>query len=487
MKLYASEAEDGLKESIQNNKISFASKITKSAAELSQEWLDEFVKKFTVPKAVATNLDQPDLYYMDSILVSIGINKNDDYFDAEEVWVARNTPEDKQINYEHNEKDIIGHITACYAVDEELRKIPNDVLVDRLPEKYHIITSGVLYKKWEDDELKKRMGDILEEIEAGELYVSMECLFNDFDYILIDSKGHGSIIDRNSSTAHLTKYLRAYGGDGVYDDKRIGRVIRNITFSGKGIVRKPANPDSIIFSETNPVLVTANENSGENKTMAKLETEMTVDVKTPDLEAAMAEVKELKQMLSDEKKSKAEAKAQAEKDAKAKADKELSDLKDSLKSKDVEIESLKAKLVEGEKSLETLAKKVEEAEKASKSAQEKLDKITADKKVADRIAALIKAGKSEDDARALEQKFASVNDEAFAAIVENLTVAKTDPEDQDDDEDDAEANAKAALLADLESTKKQQGTKGGDKQNELKDAFENLMSSFASHSRFSKK
>ena len=30
----------------------------------------------------------------------------------------------------------------------------------------------------------------------------------------------------------------------------IGRLLRNITFCGKGYVKKPANPDSIIFSET---------------------------------------------------------------------------------------------------------------------------------------------------------------------------------------------------------------------------------------------
>jgi hypothetical protein len=47
----------------------------------------------------------------------------------------------------------------------------------------------------------------------------------------------------------LTSHLRAYGGPGIFDDFRIGRVLRKITFSGKGFVDKPANPDSIIFDK----------------------------------------------------------------------------------------------------------------------------------------------------------------------------------------------------------------------------------------------
>lgn len=484
MKIYASEIE--LRDVLTNNKISFASQLRKAPNELSEEQIVEFTEKFAIPKAIATNLGQLDLYYLDSILVSVGINKNDDYFDPAEVWVARKTPEDKQINYEHNEKDIIGHITSCYAVDEQLRRIPEDVLVDRLPDKFHIITGGVLYKKWEDDDLKKRMGEMIDEIEAGELYVSMECLFNDFDYILLEENGKASVIDRDSSTAFLTKYLRAYGGTGVYQDKRIGRVIRNITFSGKGIVRKPANPESIIFNNTSPVLVKAKENNGENDTMAKLETEMTVDVKTPDLEAMASEVKELKQLLADERKAKAEAKVQAEKEAKAKAEKDLNDLKDSVKAKDNEIETLKAKLVDSEKAVTEAKKSVEEAEKNSKAAQEELAKIATAKKCADRIAALVKAGKSEDDAKILEKTFTSVNDEAFNAIVENLTVAAVDPEDEEDSEDDGEAEA-AKALANAEKTKAQTGAKAKGSQKNFEDIFEGLVKSFASHSRYANK
>ena len=78
----------------------------------------------------------------------------------------------------------------------------------------------------------------------------MECFFKGFDYGLLDkSTGTYKTLARNENTAYLTKYLRAYGGLGEHDNYKIGRVLRNITFSGKGYVEKPANPESIIFNK----------------------------------------------------------------------------------------------------------------------------------------------------------------------------------------------------------------------------------------------
>jgi hypothetical protein len=484
MRIYANELD--IRDQLENNRISFASQLQKSSVEFSQDGFDAFAKRISLPKAVATNLDQPDLYYMDSVLVSVGINKNDDYFDAEEVWQARKSPEDKQINFDHNEKDIIGHMTACYAVDEKYTKIPDDVPADRLPKKFHIIASGVLYKKWEDEDLKKRMGTILDKIDAGEIYVSMECLFSDFDYILIDGKGTASIVDRDSSTSFLTKYLRAYGGKGVYNDQRIGRVIRNITFSGEGMVEKPANPESIIFNSTSPVVIKAKEEINGEKTEMSKETEVTVDTKSnAELQAVAGELSEVKQLLAAEKQARADEKARIEREAKTKAEKDMNDLKDSVKAKDAEIESLKAKVTDAEKAVADAVKKVEAAEKDAKAAQEELAKIALEKKTADRVAAIAKkTGKSEKDAAELEKEFASVDDKAFAAIVANLVAVATPDEDDDDDEDSTVASVED--LENVEKTKTQAGAKGKNDKNTLDECFTSMAGLWSKHSRVQK-
>src|SRR5262245_2138484 len=43
-----------------------------------------------------------DLHQLNTILATVGWNKNDDVFDGLEMWVARHTPAHKPFNYEHD-------------------------------------------------------------------------------------------------------------------------------------------------------------------------------------------------------------------------------------------------------------------------------------------------------------------------------------------------------------------------------------------------
>lgn len=266
--------------------------------------------------AKATNLSQDDLHYLNTVLVTTGWNKNDDVFDPVETYIARATPEDKPFNYEHDCSDIIGHITGCSVFDAEMNPV-NAVDADfsNLPSKFHIVTGGVLYKVWSKPELQERMDNVIAEIAKGEWYVSMECLFYGFDYALKSADGSQRVIARNEETAFLTKYLRAYGGTGEWKDGRIGRVLRNISFSGIGLVRQPANPESVVLDDPtifdgrsvasesqekisekiivpkNPVYSDVAQGS-EQKT---LESDMpTVEQLTAELAAANAEIESLK-------------------------------------------------------------------------------------------------------------------------------------------------------------------------------------------------
>ncbi|NDG31511.1 hypothetical protein EB118_15760 [bacterium] len=99
------------------------------------------------------------------------------------------------------------------------------------------------------------MQKIINEIEQGKWFVSMECLFAGFDYALIDQQGNPKVIARNEQSSFLTKHLRAYGGTGEYEGYKVGRSLRDISFSGKGLVSKPANPRSIILDSSRAFLV----------------------------------------------------------------------------------------------------------------------------------------------------------------------------------------------------------------------------------------
>ena len=214
MKAYKQEILDGVSELVESNaSVAFEADIV----------LDSEVNhpdKESIEKTMAgfghSNPDQVDLYYLNSVLVSTGWNKNDDVFDAEEAWAARQTPVDKQFNYMHDESDIIGHITGSTVIDGNGNKIETE----EAPSKFDIITSAVLYKSWGDPELRERMSQLIDEIEEGKWAVSMECLFSNFDYSVITPDGSQQVLARNEGSAFLTKHLKVYGGTGEYEGYR---------------------------------------------------------------------------------------------------------------------------------------------------------------------------------------------------------------------------------------------------------------------------
>ena len=82
------------------------------------------------------------MYHLESVLVSCGWNKNDDVFMPQATWAARNTPEDKQFNFMHDENDIIGHITGSYVLTKDGKAVADDE--SQMPEDFDIITQAVL-------------------------------------------------------------------------------------------------------------------------------------------------------------------------------------------------------------------------------------------------------------------------------------------------------------------------------------------------------
>lgn len=192
-----------------------------------------------------------DLFFTKSILVSTNWNKNDDVFSPGEVWASRHTPSHKPTNIEHDEKRLVGHITETWALDVDGNLIPDNTVIDDLPELYHIANGAVIYMNWQDDGLKQRTSELIASIEGGKKYVSMEAIFTNFGYAVVTPENKFHVVARNQETAFLTKHLRAYGGTGNFDGCKIGRLLKNISFSGKGYVDQPANPYSVIFKDGN--------------------------------------------------------------------------------------------------------------------------------------------------------------------------------------------------------------------------------------------
>lgn len=394
--IYQVEKECGLEENIAKSRtISYTSQIEKFT--YNKDISDRL-------KAVASSgeycVELDGLYPVRSILVSTVWNLNDDIFDRKEVWMARKTPEDKPSNLNHDEKLIVGHITGNWAVNNIGELISDETMVDDLPEVYHIFNTAVIYAKFSDLEMRERASKLIAEIEAGTKYVSMECHFRNFDYAIKKPHGEMVVLERNESTAFLTKYLRSYGGAGSYQDHKIGRCLRNITFSGKGYVDTPANPQSVIFSKESSfdfisksfindlkqcvgVCIEQKPNNGENETMSK-----ELEDKVAELSAALETVK-------------------AEK---ASAD-----------------ELLASKLADLTKALESIAQlevRVNELTEQNSALSSECEKYKLDQVKANRVNTLVSGGYDNDVAVDKVGKFINLNDEQFAVVANELVEAR---------------------------------------------------------------
>ena len=425
MEIYKSEIEAGLSDLLQNNSVAYCAQanLHKGNIEAAKVIISDVD---VLEKVIAQNKDQMDLYYLESVLVSTGWNKNDDVFDPQETWAARNTPEDKQFNFMHNEDDIIGHITGSYVVDHE----GNHLSQEEKPEQFDIITQAVLYTSWSGEEKRERMNKIIAEIEEGKWFVSMECLFPAFDYALQTAEGQTKIIERNEASAFLTKHLRAYGGEGTYENYRIGRLLRNLAFSGKGLVSKPANPRSIILDKSEYF----DESKSQTLTISSIK-EMKMsdhDKQIEDLRAELAEAKAANEAL----KERVVAEQQSEFEAK--------------------IQALEATIAEQAGTIEakdaTIAEQAEAIKNGEEDMKNKMDELREMKKkeaMMKRRAQLEEAGLDAEEASATVESFDGVNDEAFEAVV--AMMKKKYAKEHDDKKEKEEKDAKAEIEEELDA------------------------------------
>lgn len=392
--IFKSEIQDGLKEKI------ISSMSISSTCEL--EICDPFLLNKPL-RAIAENKNQMDLHYLKSILVTTGWNKNDDVFDKAEVWTARNTPSDKPFNYEHDQKQIIGHITGSKVIDEDGNDVAEGVSVDELPKKFHILTSAVLYKFWEDPKKQEEMNDIISGIANNKWFVSMEALFNNFDYAMDDGVA-AKVIARNEKTAFLTKHLRAYGGNGVFNNIKIGRVLKNIVFSGKGLVRKPANPESIIFDETE-AFITSSVYQLDETTKSK---EIIMSIEEVKVEKIVAEFPPEVPEEKKEETSEDPAIKEKDKEEEVEANKWWEDKKKKMEEEaSMHEEDKKKMMAESEAMKKQLNMVVNE-----------LNSMKKEKSMSDRASLVIeKFGMNKDEATLVVSALSALNDESFSTAV----------------------------------------------------------------------
>ena len=454
MLIFDAEKEAGLEHQI---------KTQSSIAYESPILLDEkqdLAKAFDNLSISTAAMDDKDIYHVYSILVTTSWNKNDDVFDKGEVWAAQNTPKYKPANLEHDERQIVGGIVDNWSVDKDMQVIDKDIDRGSLPDYYHILVASVIYRQWQDPAYQSRAENLIKEIEAGNKFVSMECLFNGFDYAVVDPDGQRHILARNDETAFLTKHLRAYGGKGGYEDHKIGRLLRNIIFSGKGFVNKPANPDSVIFdknqlTEFNNVLISSKNlfstPNGVSISVEKKNQSIVLKESNMSTDLLNDQVKELKEALAAVQADNKELTDKLSKANLEKYDTQIKELTDNVHALAVDLKASEEVSASKDEEVTSLQTQLTEATGALTKAQTELQEIEYRQKIEQRVAALVGAGLTQEDAEAKMEIFDSLSDDQFAMMVD--TVASLKPVEvevevqAEETETQAEAEAEETAVA----------------------------------------
>lgn len=377
--------------------------------------------------STATNLDQPDLFYFESVFVTaghsldaergvpVGWNKNDEFFDNLDVWMARKTPEDKQLNLHHDCANLIGHITDVFAEDLSGAALEDGEIA---PPDFNLVTKAVLYRVWwtgkQHDEAKEQLvASIIEELPDNKWKVSMECLFSAFDYALLNQDGSVEIVKRTSANAKaMTKALRITGGSGEFNGRRIARVPRNMTFSGKGLVANPANSKSVIRANTIlPELI--------NEKVPAVYEKPTLITKT---EPKPMELETVKAELAAAKTALAELQAK-QNESEQKRVQELTAALDQEKQAKAALEtSMKSATEQAKEAAEKLAAKNKELETSLAQAQASIAEAALKQTKTERTSKVVDALKLElAKAETLVENLIGLSDEQFLAHVDLLT------------------------------------------------------------------
>jgi hypothetical protein len=391
-------------------------------------------RKFSEALSKIAEIEHPDLMYGSAILVSTVMNKNDDVFLPNETWAARLTPINTPYNNDHVEFDIIGHIIAATTLDKEGNVIDGT----EPPEYFDIEVDFVVYKSIFPEVAQ----DIYENAPLGKRFVSMEARFDDFDYAIV--KGSKvELISRNEQTAFLTKYLRAYGGEGFYKEDRIGRVLRNFRFVGMGNVAVPANPASEYTKLENFELAAANKIVDDSKTILVINIKGKT-MKVESLEKAEEVIAQLQAQIQNYETEKTQGEAA----------KKVESLENEKKSLTDQLNATSTKLEATEKSLKDATDKVTstEAELAKiqaelKTKADELAKRDAEVKAAQRFEQLKTLG--HEVAEDKKDNIKNMSDEAFASVIEYVKTLHANKEEKSETSEiaDAEKEAQAKLEA----------------------------------------
>jgi len=188
----------------------------------------------------------PDILFFSGIFVSSGANLNDAFFMPTEMVASHRTIDNKALDIEHEETEIVGHIYSSAFVDrtgnklniEKLKKM-NSAELDKMD--LDVMIAGIVYKS--------RFPELAKEVKDNKWKLSMETYFSNYDVkignlILSRQEAEAMGLASDDVLGRIARILKK--GKEVAKGQ-VTRVLRELLFSGCGLVKNPANPRSLIL------------------------------------------------------------------------------------------------------------------------------------------------------------------------------------------------------------------------------------------------
>jgi hypothetical protein len=188
----------------------------------------------------------PDMLFFSGIFVSSGENLNKAFFLPSELVKSHTTIDNKALDIEHDETQIIGHIYSSAFVDRHGNKLDITVLQDMKQDELEkmdidVMIAGIIYKS--------RFPELAKEVKENKWKLSMETYFQDYDVkigdlILSQKEAEALGLAADNVLGRVARILKK--GKELAKGE-IARVLRDLMFSGCGLVKNPANPRSVIL------------------------------------------------------------------------------------------------------------------------------------------------------------------------------------------------------------------------------------------------
>jgi len=403
------------------------------------------------------------------------VNANDDLVATDAAIKMRDHFVNKPINIEHNRNHIVGCILKSgfskFGSDDPFDD--EDSLIEYLLDEgeyspFNSTLGGVLWKVAGEE-----LTSFIEEASDpssnfyNQVSASWEVSFSEF-YILMLPEGSknysdGEVITDDEQVEKMSEYLRGFGGSGVYNGKRIYRlIVGDITPLGIGLTEDPAADVKGVLTKKRGLEGMVEDNSEDNSKcddekkvkIAKIDEKTVKDNKDIKVINKIMELKD----ITDEKLKAGEISAsvisdfiedglkdasQKFSDEKSALEKNVSEAKALAEKLKQENEKIQNDLTQAAKDLETL-----KTELAAKQAEESFNSRMAV------VAEKFNLTESQEKAVAKEIKEID-SDESFASYIDRISLFVSPKEDKKEDKKEAEASTVVSDAIDNGETKKE--------------------------------